>query len=276
MKQIVSIILFVLLIMTPWKVTYAGAFEKGLSYYKKGDYEKAFYYFEKAAKEGNPVAQNDLGVMYEMGRGVKRDFKKAVYWYQQAAKQGLAAAQFNLGRMYHNGKGIHKDYKKAAFWYEKAAKQGNARAQASLGGMYEFGIGMPRNYKKAIYWYKKAARQNLVTAQFLLGEMYASGRGIPQNLKKATYWLQRAYNNPKCTDTIKKSIERIWKKYKLWKYKETEQAKDNQKRGLPYRPLHTLHPKIVVPFCRRYGSHSTLSPQPHSHKRATNCLTSAD
>ena len=55
------------------------------------------------AKAGDARAQNELGEMYENGRGVKQDPAKAAHWYQLAAHQGFAAAQLNLGVLYETG-----------------------------------------------------------------------------------------------------------------------------------------------------------------------------
>ena len=52
------------------------------------------------------MAQYNLGVMYENGRGVPQNDAEAVKWYRKAAEQGLASAQNNLGVMYANGEGV--------------------------------------------------------------------------------------------------------------------------------------------------------------------------
>ena len=51
---------------------------------------------------------------------------------QKAAEQGDAMAQFNLGQCYTNGTGVEKDEQKAVEWYKKAAEQGHAGAQFNL------------------------------------------------------------------------------------------------------------------------------------------------
>ena len=69
---------------------------------------------EILAEQGNPYAQNDLGVMYEGGERVAQDYEKAVFWYQRAAEQGYDVAQSNLGNMYDRGDGVAQDYEEAA------------------------------------------------------------------------------------------------------------------------------------------------------------------
>ena len=45
----------------------------------------AFDAAEKAAKQGNPFEQFNLGLMYYKGRGTAQDYTKAVYWWRRAA-----------------------------------------------------------------------------------------------------------------------------------------------------------------------------------------------
>ena len=77
--------------------------------------------FFKHAKQGNAEAQNLLGEMYFLGKGVKQDYQEAAKWYRKAAEQGRANAQYNLGFMYENGQGVIQDYQEAALRYHLAA-----------------------------------------------------------------------------------------------------------------------------------------------------------
>jgi TPR repeat protein len=63
---------------------------------------------------------------------VDGDAVQAVVWYRKAAEQGDAQAQNNLGVMYQNGRGVAHDDAQAVFWYRKAAVQGNTDAQRNL------------------------------------------------------------------------------------------------------------------------------------------------
>ena len=80
------------------------------------------------AKVGDPVAQNDLGVMYELGVAVVADPTEAANWYQKAAEQGVDVAQFNLAVMCANGTGVVQDDGQALLWFRMAANQGYADA----------------------------------------------------------------------------------------------------------------------------------------------------
>ena len=70
--------------------------------------------------------------MYYESLGVLQDYQKAAFWYGKAAEQGDAAAQNNLAIMYQLGNGVRQDYRQARSWYEKAAEQGDAAAQTNL------------------------------------------------------------------------------------------------------------------------------------------------
>ena len=75
----------------------------------------------KAAEQGDPAAQYELGRIHEYGKEGAVDFAAAAKWYRlaaetgrQAARQGDAQAQLQLGRMYEYGHGVAVDYGAAA------------------------------------------------------------------------------------------------------------------------------------------------------------------
>ena len=65
-------------------------------------------WYRKAAERGFAEAQNNLGVMYVLGRGVTKDDAEAVKWFRKAAKQGYGPALNNLGEMRRQGRGVAK------------------------------------------------------------------------------------------------------------------------------------------------------------------------
>mgnify|MGYP001143040086 CR=1 FL=1 len=50
--------------------------------------------------QGNPNAHNGMGFMYLNGYGVPKDAKKALEYFEKAAAQGNPEAQFNVGLMH--------------------------------------------------------------------------------------------------------------------------------------------------------------------------------
>ncbi|MBQ3585752.1 MAG: sel1 repeat family protein, partial [Synergistaceae bacterium] len=107
------------------------------------------FYAEKQV----PSAQYLLGVMYDVGFGVKEDKAEAMKWFRKAAEKDYAPAQSQLGLIYYLGFGVKQDYAEAVKWYRKAAEQGHAYAQYWLGYMYDNGYGVTQDYKTAYMWY---------------------------------------------------------------------------------------------------------------------------
>ena len=112
-------------------------------------------WLKRAAEQGHPLAQFNLGRCYHDGCGVEVDRQQAILWWTKAAEQGDAAAQLNLGIHYH----AEGDDQQAFYWYSKAAEQGKAQAQYNLGVCYTHGNGVAANRQQAVYWYTKAAEQ---------------------------------------------------------------------------------------------------------------------
>ena len=94
--------------------------------------EKAFYYFSRAADQGDVLAQNEVAYMYATGKGTPRDNEKALMYYQEAANSGLVSAQYNLGLMYLRGIGTTKNKQEALAWLKKSASRGFEPAKVAL------------------------------------------------------------------------------------------------------------------------------------------------
>ena len=105
-------------------------YEKGIDV--EEDYEKAFYYYEKAAKTGDPTALNKLGNMYADGKGCTKDVQKAATYYLAAAEKGNKYAQHNIAFCYWDGNGVEKDREKAVIWMRRSAAQGFDKAIKAL------------------------------------------------------------------------------------------------------------------------------------------------
>ena len=62
--------------------------------------------------------------MYYRGYGVNKDYTKSKYWLEKAAFQEYPMAQNNLGFMYENGQVVKQDKKVAKELYRKACNNG--------------------------------------------------------------------------------------------------------------------------------------------------------
>jgi len=101
--------------------------QKGLTAAQSGDFATALREWTPLAKQGNALAQYNLGVMYNEGQGVPQNYKTAVKWYRLSAKQGNTDAQYNLGGMYALGRGVLKDYVYAHMWGNIASSNGDEK-----------------------------------------------------------------------------------------------------------------------------------------------------
>jgi TPR repeat protein len=192
------------------------------------DFADAWPILQKVADDGDPMAMDYLGVLYQTGKGVPQDFNRAREWFQKAAEAGNLAGVTNLGAIYGNGEGTHEDYgkafgcslkgaeagntvamtnlglllknapagskdsRKAYGWFQKAADCGQSIAMTNLGLLYETGKGFPQDYTKARQWYRKAAGAGNAIAMTLLGLLQEDGKGGPQDYGEARRWYENA------------------------------------------------------------------------------------
>jgi TPR repeat protein len=144
------------------------------------------------AEGGSTEAQRDVGLAYYDGKGVKKNYDKALFWFQKAANRKDTTAMRYLGRMYGRGQGVAPDIKKAFYWVEQVARAGHPAAQSLLGLLYYEGQGTQKDLKKSFLWSEKAAKQGDPNAQYLLGQHYAFGEGVAKNPEKAAFWWSLA------------------------------------------------------------------------------------
>lgn len=123
----------------------------------------------EGAEVGIVESQYNLGVSYEQGDGIDQDYEKAVYWYKKAADQGYAKAQYNLGVCLFNGYGTAADHKEAARLFLLSAEQGDMYAQFNIAVCYFNGVGVEKNMLLALKWLQKAADQGHPDAKRALG-----------------------------------------------------------------------------------------------------------
>jgi putative methionine-R-sulfoxide reductase with GAF domain len=93
-----------------------------------------FAQLQEAAKQGDPAAENALGLRYATGEGVKLDEKEAFRWFTKAAEHGNVSAQFRLGSFYWGGRGVPQNLNEAYFWIvlARAGGDNNSKALATI------------------------------------------------------------------------------------------------------------------------------------------------
>ena len=134
-----------------------GEFYGGGQYVRK-DVDKALKWMIAAGEQGCLEAQIDLADLYLYeNEDVKRDPELAFYWMNRAAKQGDQDSLTTVGRMYSLGEGVKQNADKAREILEKRADKNDELAEFYLGEMYDKGLGIRKNPELAKSWYKKAA-----------------------------------------------------------------------------------------------------------------------
>jgi len=83
------------------------------------------------AEQGDPSAENALGLRYFSGDGVTRNEQLAAHWFLSAADHGNLSAQSMLGSMYWAGRGVPYNVNQAYFW-TVLARAGGDEAGKSL------------------------------------------------------------------------------------------------------------------------------------------------
>jgi TPR repeat protein len=96
------------------------------------DYAEAFGWYKKAAAAGDMYAENNIGELYERGRGTPKDSKAARQWYARAAEAGFGPGQFNYARLLLAGDGGAVDRAGAVKWLQAADKKGIKQAKVAL------------------------------------------------------------------------------------------------------------------------------------------------
>jgi TPR repeat protein len=191
----------------------------------KQDFEKAGYWFRKAADQGDAKAMNALGALYSDGKGTSQDYKVANEWFEKSAKMGEPRAFYNLARMQEKGLGTTRNIDKAIDCYKKASDLGFLRAKIKLGEIYYFGdLGIKEDYSKAFPYFVDAAKYGDPDAENFLGTMYLQGLGTKADQEKARYWylqaahkgLARAQTNVGNLYIHKNSTKEDYRKAVVW------------------------------------------------------------
>lgn len=158
---------------------------------EKGD-KAAIDVFYDYAEWGNAIAQEQIGELYIIGKGVSKDVARGVRWLTKAANNGNQDAMRSLASGYASDTFGTKDMQKAIYWYTKAADIGNVQAQDELGRIYLKDIDVPNNFTEAFRRFEQAANQS-PSGQYGhagLGMIYAKGLGVSKDAKKARgYYL---------------------------------------------------------------------------------------
>ena len=124
-----------------------------------------------AAEKGHIPSQVLLGDIYSSGDIIEQDYDKSFYYYLKAADQGDAIAQIKAGKYYLCGL---NEWDAACRMFKRAAEQGNTSAFALLGDCFNYGYGVSSNFDESVKWYQKAVDLGDEYAKNKLEELYAN------------------------------------------------------------------------------------------------------
>ncbi|KAI8096998.1 uncharacterized protein BX664DRAFT_325369 [Halteromyces radiatus] len=159
---------------------------------QQDDNNRAWYYLNLAAKNGNSRAEYLVGWQAEKR---ENDIQKAFYWYLSSWRHGLVEAQAALGCLLINHattsltmdlgglsisglSSVMSRDQQALYLLEDAAKKDNLTALLQLGSLYTEGKHVERNTSLAIVYYKKAStlvdldNANYQVIHYMLGREY--------------------------------------------------------------------------------------------------------
>ena len=146
----------------------------GVNAYNQGNYDLAAKYWNPLAKQGNYIAQYNLGLLWEQGLGsTPLNKAEASQWFLLSAQQGYVPAMVRLAKIQKE-----KGYEDAAIsWLNLAARWGDTNAIREL---HSWGQPVPsadllleQRYRDAIA--KQKAAEALGDAAYQIGKAIGGG-----------------------------------------------------------------------------------------------------
>ena len=142
-----------------------------------------------AANGGNDVAETIMGLR-NLDAG---DSVAAFQWLEKAALQGQPVAQYRLGTLYERGQGVTANPAKAAQMVSGRRQPGQPQGDAqSGGGLCRAARPARRTWRRRRAGSPRPRRWGLSDSQFNLAVLYERGDGVPQSLIDAYKWYSIA------------------------------------------------------------------------------------
>lgn len=183
------------------------------------DFEKAKYYMNELANNGEARSVFKFAWKLNHGKGVVKDLTKAIEVYEIAGKAEYSESYYAIAWIYYD---TFKDYKKTIEYLQKGAELYNSNSITLLGNLYLNGEGVKKDIVKAIEYYemvpsnkfasynlgyayslmndyKNAKRYYEISAKkdnkgaiFQLGFIYEKGLGVKKDINKAIRLYKKA------------------------------------------------------------------------------------
>ena len=121
------------------------------------------------------------------GARTSKNEREAAAWFRKAAEQGDPVGQIQIGLAYYQGRGVGKDKGEAERWYKKASDQGDATGSYLYGLLYlekpAPGRTDPIGTHIAVEALQLSATRGYAVAAFALGDLF-SGRIFKYHVTK--------------------------------------------------------------------------------------------
>lgn len=162
------------------------------------DFSEAKNNFEKCANLGEGICQNNLGVIYQNGLGVKENKEKAVGYYKSASDQNLAIGKYNYALAVARGEAGPRDLVKAIALLKESAELGSDKAMGTLAAWAQVPVSddarnsLPSD-EVLIDYARASAMRGSPEGMAALGAMYRTGyAAIMKNITLAEDYLTQA------------------------------------------------------------------------------------
>src|SRR3990167_1050996 len=158
---------------------------------------KTMEYWKKGADLHDPDCLCGLGYLYEAKvKSETSAYRAATHYHEKAAKLGSANSSNQLGLLYETGKGVEKNGLLAAQYFHHAMNLENVNQKSSFSGnpVYSFAAlnlarlyaqedqHFPKDERQAEHWFRVSAAAGHKDAQEVLRRMGLSELNSPQKL----------------------------------------------------------------------------------------------
>jgi hypothetical protein len=96
------------------------------------DYSIALRYFNLASLKNHGGAQDQLGLMYLRGHGVKKDYQKASDWFTMASESVPGFMSFKRRKDFYYGNTVDEDHEIGAIYFQNVVGTNKTKAQLYL------------------------------------------------------------------------------------------------------------------------------------------------
>lgn len=139
---------------------------------------KALALYREAATNGEKLAMERMGELYEKGKLIQKNEELSRIWYRKYIEIASTTELVNKAQSYF----FKNDFDRALFWVDNYKLRENPEAQSILGELY---LRNERTKYLAIKPLKFAADKGQNSAQYTLASLYFNGDGVVKSLQNS-------------------------------------------------------------------------------------------